>query len=136
MIQVYHYRRLDTGDRGDSPLWLLVKVAEVAADDLEVAFRQTNHIDRAWTENPDVTVVTSSVAPAAQCHRSTMVGDVMAHDGTWHLVAPFGFMPVPRKPPLVGLEDPYVLAFRQWNEEAEQQRARMKETSTSGYLHG
>lgn len=53
------------------PDTLYVKVADVETDDLEDVFRATNHIDRPWTENKEVTALFSVRA------RSTSVGDVI-----------------------------------------------------------
>lgn len=61
----------------------LVKVAEVATDDLDEAFRLTNHIDSNWCRNKGVTCLVPG--------RSTSVGDVMEKDGVRYLVASMGF---------------------------------------------
>jgi hypothetical protein len=59
-------------------------VAVVNTNDLEEAYRLTNHIDESWYYNRGVT-----------CHnfkaRSTSVGDFMEKDGTWYVVAMCGF---------------------------------------------
>jgi hypothetical protein len=64
----------------------LTKVAHVSTDDLEVAFKQTNHIDYEWWRNHNVYTFGSN-------HRSTSVGDVMYDTTTkqWWLVASQGF---------------------------------------------
>ena len=59
-------------------------VAEVATDSLDVAYRDTNHIDRNWRENESVTALSREV-------RSTSVGDLFIQDGVVHVVASFGF---------------------------------------------
>ena len=60
-------------------------VADVLAP-LAQVFRLTNHIDRSWTENPEV--VWHTAAPV----RSTSVGDVIVslQSGQAWLVMPFG----------------------------------------------
>jgi hypothetical protein len=52
---------------------------------LSFAYRSTNHIDRAWTENS----VVEEIGP--QSKRSTSIGDVMFHDGKFYVVSPYGF---------------------------------------------
>ena len=61
-----------------------IAVAEVATDNLDAAYRDTNHIDCAWQQNEAVTAL-------AQEARSSSVGDVFIHDGTAYVVASFGF---------------------------------------------
>ena len=61
-----------------------IAVADVDTDDLDVAFRQTNHITTDWTLNRDVEALVKRP-------RSSSVGDVFIHDGTAYVVAPFGF---------------------------------------------
>jgi len=51
---------------------------------LDHAYQLTNHIDRAWWDNTNVT----RVGPET---RSTSVGDVIFRDGVAHRVASFGF---------------------------------------------
>lgn len=63
---------------------LLTKVAEVDSNDLDTAFRDTNHIDKDWIENEGVTSLVSRP-------RSTSVGDVMEIDGKFFMVASCGF---------------------------------------------
>lgn len=60
-------------------------VAIIPTDDLDEAYRLTNHIDDDWTKNPDVTYV--NVGPA----RSSSVGDILVRDGAYYLVEPWGF---------------------------------------------
>lgn len=59
-------------------------VAEVAAHDLDWAYRSTNHIEVSWTENENVTALLEEV-------RSTSVGDIMEKDGEFYVVASMGF---------------------------------------------
>jgi hypothetical protein len=61
-------------------------VADVDLDDLEDAFRLTNHIHSVWNENTD-----AHVEPQPGPQRSTSVGDIIERDGEFFLVAPFGF---------------------------------------------
>jgi hypothetical protein len=61
-------------------------VAHVAGDDLEDAFRYTNHIETSWHKHP-----AACVAPLPGDHRSTSVGDVVVRDGRTYVVAPVGF---------------------------------------------
>lgn len=49
-------------------------VAEVDTDNLDEAFRLTNHIDQSWYENEDVKTIKKS--------RSTSVGDVIVVSGS------------------------------------------------------
>ena len=58
-------------------------VAEVNTDNLEIVFRQTNHIDYPWWENDDVKVIKKS--------RSTSVGDVVEINGKFWLCETIGF---------------------------------------------
>lgn len=67
---------------------LLEKVAQMEGDDKDQAFSLTNHIDDAWTKNPQVTVMGDGR------WRSTSVGDLMRVDGEMHVVSSFGFTPV------------------------------------------
>ncbi|CAN7783314.1 hypothetical protein LJR175_008312 [Variovorax sp. LjRoot175] len=68
-------------------------VAEVEGDDLERACSATNHIDRDWSDNPDVEVKT------ANPRRSTSVGDLVVRDGVTFVVDKFGFSEVQRDSP-------------------------------------
>lgn len=58
-------------------------VANVHTDNLEHAYRQTNHIDQAWWENEDVD-------PIVKETRSTSVGDVLVKNGVKYLVSNAG----------------------------------------------
>lgn len=69
-------------------------VAEVQGDDLERAFSATNHIDRDWSENPDVAVKTDA------SRRSTSVGDLVVRDGASFVVDKFGFSEIQRLGPV------------------------------------
>lgn len=64
------------------------KVAEVKTDDLEVAFEKTNHIDKAWQENTEVTSFTEKA-------RSTSVGDVCIKGEEVFVVSSIGFEKIP-----------------------------------------
>ena len=68
-------------------------VAEVEGEDLERAFSATNHIDRDWSDNPDVEVKTTNP------RRSTSVGDLVVRDGTTFVVDKYGFSEIPRAAP-------------------------------------
>ena len=61
-----------------------IAVANVDTDDLDVAYRQTNHITSDWTLNGEVEAL-------AKRPRSSSVGDVFIHAGTAYVVASFGF---------------------------------------------
>lgn len=61
-------------------------VAHIASEDLEDAFRYTNHIETAWHKHP-----AACVAPLPGDHRSTSVGDVVVRRGRTYVVAPVGF---------------------------------------------
>ena len=64
------------------------RVAVVECSDVDDAFRATNHIDRSWTENPEV------VSLIGNRHRSTSVGDVVEElrpDGKKFLCASVGW---------------------------------------------
>lgn len=106
MIQVYHTFLRDpksslpcimffpTVDKvravfqGLDPDYHAVMVATVETDDFDEAYRLTNHIDKRWQENPEVT----PRYPAAR--RSTSVGDVMVHGSRAVAVSAFGFDPL------------------------------------------
>ena len=60
------------------------KVAHVQTDNLDEAFRLTNHIEESWTENEEVGVYAEKV-------RSTSVGDILINDEGVFIVAPCGF---------------------------------------------
>jgi len=92
---VYHANLMPTGRMydphfDDSPngytLVALVYVPEGAAaiEACEMAFRDTNHIDRAWWDNPNVT----RIGPKA---RSTSVGDIVVVNGQAYLVEGCGW---------------------------------------------
>lgn len=66
------------------------KVAEVKTADLEVAFEKTNHIDKAWQENTEVTSFTEKA-------RSTSVGDICIKGDEVFVVSGVGFEQIPSK---------------------------------------
>jgi hypothetical protein len=57
------------------------EVATVVVDDLNTAFRLTNHIDEAWTDTDDL-----RVSVKYRDARSTSVCDIMAKDGIFYFV--------------------------------------------------
>lgn len=61
------------------------KVADVAGDDLDMAFQLTNTINKPWVHNQGV------VCAVKKRMRSTSVGDVMAVGGRLFFVARSGF---------------------------------------------
>lgn len=71
MIKIYHAKEMFVSFRDkEYPAFPddYDLVAIVDTDDLEIAFRDTNHIDCEWWENSNVTLIKKS--------RSTSVGDV------------------------------------------------------------
>jgi hypothetical protein len=93
MVQVFH--NSDFFDFGMRTTHLpdpakLTLVARVDTNELDDAYRLTNHIDSDWQENPGV----EAVGDAGKGARSTSVGDVLEmNDGYW-MVASFGFTPM------------------------------------------
>ena len=71
---VYHAKEPTFGF-GEKPIFpeAYEKVAIVECEDLEDAFRATNHIDTAWTKNPEVVETFKARV------RSTSVGDVVVN---------------------------------------------------------
>ena len=61
-------------------------VAHIASEDLEDAFRYTNHVETSWHLHP-----AGIVSPTPGDHRSTSVGDVVVRKGRTYVVAPVGF---------------------------------------------
>jgi len=60
-------------------------VADVDTNDLNVAYEKTNHWERSWQENAEVT-------PKNEKARSTSVGDVLVVEGpVVYVVASIGF---------------------------------------------
>lgn len=58
MITVYHNSKFTDysfKEVDELPASLLTKVAEVDSNDLDIAFRDTNHITHDWTRNKKVT---------------------------------------------------------------------------------
>ena len=80
MIKVYHKNRMND----DKTLDGTTLVAEVETNDLEEAFKLTNHIDRAWWENEGVKLIGEET-------RSSSMGDVFVINGEQHIVAMCGF---------------------------------------------
>lgn len=67
-----------------------VHVADVRTDDKWKAFEYTNHIDRDWTFNPEVTHI------GKRQHRSTSAGDVIVDSqGVAYLLQGIGSEPIP-----------------------------------------
>lgn len=60
-------------------------VGIVTSEDLNDAYRLTNHIDQNWTENDEV------ATPEGVEPRSSSVGDIFVLDDEVHLVARCGF---------------------------------------------
>ena len=85
------------------------RVADVVAP-LEQVFALTNHIDHAWTSNPEVVWHTTAVPL-----RSTSVGDVIvaSESGQAWLVMPFGLQELPPESKTAandaGIPDPFDL---------------------------
>lgn len=120
MIEVYHIEQSEHlaevsfgyGDesahyRAVSAAWAAgayEKVAEIATDDLEVAWRLTNSVDSSWSMEPDqrvkVTAPLHVVNGETYGRRSSMIGDVFIKGGEKHVVAMLGFrrieMPIRR----------------------------------------
>ena len=61
-------------------------VATVLSEDLEDAFRYTNHVNVAWHKHP-----AACVAPMPGDHRSTSVGDIVTRNGATYVVDRIGF---------------------------------------------
>lgn len=74
-------------------------VADVATDDLEVAYELTNSINRGWWENEGVTKTFTK----AGC-RSTSVGDMAIHNGVTYLCDMVGWKKLDGKSPLPAQE--------------------------------
>lgn len=64
----------------------MTPVARIETDDLEVAFKFTQHLDRPWWERQGIEVLADP--PEI---RSTSVGDVLVKDGDAYAVESFGF---------------------------------------------
>ena len=67
---------------------LYVKVADVKTQDLEQAFELTNHIDKDWQSNKEVTAITNKA-------RSTSVGDLCIKNEEVFVVSSIGFEKMP-----------------------------------------
>ena len=93
MIRVFHNPRTDFFRVNPSDVFTITPdelVAIVDTDDLDEAYRLTNHIDKPWYENTEVQTIRKS--------RSTSVGDFMELNGAWYAVAPMGFDKVTEAP--------------------------------------
>lgn len=93
-ICVYHNPDFLEFYHGESPqtpdLRRLYLAAIVATDELEIAYRFTQHLGMDWFDHPNVTTVVHS--------RSTSVGDVLeTEDGRLLQVVPFGFREIADK---------------------------------------
>jgi len=84
MSKVFHAIRPNFG-LGENPNWPegYELVAEVDSDDVDDAFRLTNHIDVAWYENEGVTVHKQA--------RSTSVGDIIENNDGIFRCMPVGW---------------------------------------------
>lgn len=72
-IEIYHQLAPIFRERAFGPLAKVatLETSQAVDDALEAAFRMTNHIDRAWNENPG-----PDLTPEPGEHRSTAVGDL------------------------------------------------------------
>jgi hypothetical protein len=66
-------------------------VAEIDADNLEYAWRYTQHLDEAWNEDPATGIKPTGEGP----FRSSAVGDLIEKDGEFFYVHSFGFKALP-----------------------------------------
>lgn len=73
MITVYHNLQ-----------GVLCPVAKVYTDSLDYAFSRTQHNYSPWTYNENLYAEPGT-------HRSTMIGDVLEHDGDRYEVTAFGY---------------------------------------------
>jgi hypothetical protein len=90
LISVWHLDNSRDAGWAETPAaWPVgyTKVAEIAADDLEDAFRMTNSIDRPWWQVADVALMTGGRVGA----RSSSVGDVFEIEGVANRIASDGF---------------------------------------------
>lgn len=75
------------------------KVAEVASDDLEVAWHLTNNIESSWSMEPDpkVTVMAPLHVINGETYgrKSSAVGDVFVQDDVAYVVAAVGMKRLP-----------------------------------------
>jgi hypothetical protein len=88
MIKVYHNPDTNFFQANPKDISIVLSgdglVAEVETDDLNEAYRLTNHIDEPWWDNSGVKCYKQS--------RSTSVGDFMlTSKGEWYQVASVGF---------------------------------------------
>lgn len=66
-------------------------VADVDCGDVDDGFMYTNTIDRPWTDNPQVRLVTPGVRL-----RSTSIGDIFVRNGEAIMCVAFGWVVLPR----------------------------------------
>ena len=85
----------------------LTLVAEVSTDNLEDAFRLTNHIDQDWWMNTEV-------LPCTDPTRSTSCGDLLEQDGRFYVTASVGF----REVPAADREEAAIPAEREYQQKA------------------
>ena len=91
LIGVWHLDNTRDAGWAETPAaWPVgyTKVADVAGDDLDDAFRITNSIDCLWWEVADVGVLGTGGRVGA---RSSSVGDVFEIEGVANRIAPDGF---------------------------------------------
>lgn len=88
MIQVYHNKSFTEYSMNRLKIPVIVCLAAIVeTDELEEAYALTNNIDSSWTQNKGVKCYT--LKP-----RSTSVGDILLHDGKYHVVEMVGFREV------------------------------------------
>lgn len=105
VIEVYHFDMNEAMNKGKSLYFirpkekdiielleekLYKKVAEVESEDLEKAFELTNHIDKEWQSNKEVTAFSNKA-------RSTSVGDLCVKNNEVFLVSSIGFEKMPEE---------------------------------------
>lgn len=86
MVRVFHNPKTNFMNVKISDAFLMTPeelVAEIDTDNMNEAYRLTNHIDKPWDKNPEVKCIKPS--------RSTSIGDFMELNGVWYAVAPIGF---------------------------------------------
>lgn len=90
MIIVFHRKETRFTDHSGDAIGAFERgefelVGIVTSEDLNDAYRLTNHIDYNWTENDEV------ATPEGVQPRSSSVGDIFVLDDEVHLVARCGF---------------------------------------------
>jgi hypothetical protein len=94
MIEVYHNSQIllflcdptfATLKKGS-----FIYVASVETDNLDIAFRDTNNIDQAWSLNTNVKAVRRE-------NRSTSIGDLLRKDSALYVVETLGFRELTRE---------------------------------------